>query len=747
MDSGAHDQSPQPDNVTLGAIPWTRFAAIGAFVLSAVVLMFVVLGSASPTAFNSAIIVTLAALALGISGALVWPLVVPGYRLSADGLARGSAQRAADQKAVDAARQDPLFEGRAGSMAMMSVPQMARMPGDEVQNFIDQSPVGLAALDASGRVMTVNAMLAGWLGTSVADMTSTKFQSFIDVSQNGGSGGISAGDVELKSLDGHTFPAHISRNDIAIAQGGGMRIAVRQLSGERELEETLRRAEEGFRRFFDYAPVGIVIVDGGGAAVETNPAFQAITNTGDDPGAVSFLELFDEADRDEVARRLDAARAGPPDEVPLEVRVAGPDERTVQIYARRTGLGENNNVPDLIVYIVDTTDLKNLEAQVAQSQKMQAVGQLAGGIAHDFNNLLTAMIGFSDLLLQRYSPGDQSFGDIMQIKQNANRAANLVRQLLAFSRRQTLQPKVLNLTDVLAELSHLLRRLIGENIELEIIHARDIGLIRVDQGQLEQVVINLAVNARDAMPEGGTLTIRSGNASFVEPTRMQHEVVPAGDFVVIEVSDTGDGISAGDLDKIFEPFFTTKDVGAGTGLGLSTVYGIIKQTGGFTIVESPPGQGATFRIYLPQHTAEERAAEIAAAEAAAKPLPADLTGKDTILLVEDEDPVRLFATRALENKGYKVLQADCAEMAMEVVEDFAGEIDLVITDVVMPQMDGPTFIRWLVERRGDIKVIYISGYAEDVFRKTITGDRPYDFLPKPFSLKDLAIKVKNVMEA
>ena len=247
------------------------------------------------------------------------------------------------------------------------------------------------------------------------------------------------------------------------------------------------------------------------------------------------------------------------------------------------------------------------------------------------------------------------------------------------------------------------------------------------------------------MPEGGTLTIQSGNVSFAKPTRLQHEVIPPGDFVKIEARDTGRGISAGDLDKIFEPFFTTKDVGAGTGLGLSTVYGIIKQTGGFITVESPPGQGATFCIYLPQHTAEEHAAQVAAEEAAAKPLPADLTGKDTILLVEDEDPVRLFAARALENKGYKVLQADCAEAAMEIVEDFAGDIDLAITDVVMPQMDGPTFIRWLVERKADIKVIYISGYAEDVFRNSIAGDRPYDFLPKPFSLKDLAIKVKDVM--
>jgi len=726
-------------------LPWMRFATIGLLSLGAVVSMIVVISGFVVDAAIGALGVALATTAFGIAGALIWPLIVP---------ATGNSRDEADSKTVstrppaqgEPGRREPLFEERAQPVTAQ---QTGFAPGTAVgrsQSSIDEFPVGLAALDASGRILSINAVLAEWLGATVDELTGKRFQNYLRVSSSGSAGsGTMAGDVELKNADGHTFPAHIARRDVNIAEGGGIRIAVRQLSGERELEETLRRAEEGFRRFFDYAPVGIVMVDGDGTAVETNPAFQAITNMAEDASAVSFLDLVRDADREQVATRLDAARQGEYAEVPLEVRVAGASERVVQIYARRTSAGENGNAPDLIVYIVDTTELKNLETQVAQSQKMQAVGQLAGGIAHDFNNLLTAMIGFSDLLLQRYSPGDQSFGDIMQIKQNANRAANLVRQLLAFSRRQTLQPKVLNLTDVLAELSHLLRRLIGENIDLEIIHARDVGLIRVDQGQLEQVVINLAVNARDAMPEGGTLTIRSGNISFATPTQIQHEAIPAGDYVMIEVSDTGTGISADDLDKIFEPFFTTKEVGAGTGLGLSTVYGIIKQTGGFIIPESRPGDGAVFRIYLPQHSAEEMAAEIAAEDAAARPLPADLTGKDTILLVEDEDPVRLFAARALENKGYKVLQADCAEAAMEIVDDYEGDIDLAITDVVMPQMDGPTFIRWLVERQTRTRVIYMSGYAEDVFRNSIDGDQAYDFLPKPFSLKELAIKVKEVM--
>jgi len=617
---------------------------------------------------------------------------------------------------------------------------------EALRSFIDGNPLGLAELDENGRFVVVNSVLAGWLGHKPEDLINRRhLLEYLFESHAGDGLAVSTGDVILKDGTGRSFPAHISSREGDVP--GSRRIAVRELTGERELEETLRRAEEGFRRFFDYAPVGIVMVDGEGIVVETNPAFQAMTHMNGDGRTVSFIDLVRDRDRDRVVQNLNAARRGEHPEKPLEVGLDGDGAEVVQLYARRTdGSGKGETHSDLIVYIVDTTEIKNLESQVAQSQKMQAVGQLAGGIAHDFNNLLTAMIGFSDLLLQRHSPGDQSFSDIMQIKQNANRAANLVRQLLAFSRRQTLQPKVLNLTDVLVELSHLIRRLIGENIELDIIHARDVGLIRVDQGQLEQVVINLAVNARDAMPGGGTLTIRSANANLVVAKPTPHETIPAGHYVLIEVRDTGTGISPEDLIQIFEPFFTTKEVGAGTGLGLSTVYGIIKQTGGFVIPESKEGEGAIFRIYLPQYErGEEVEGEETDAEEASVEEPADLTGKATILLVEDEDPVRLFAQRALQNKGYTVLAADCAEEAMEIVEDYDGAIDLAITDVVMPQMDGPAFVAWLVERQSDIRVIYISGYAEDAFRSSIAGDRPYDFLPKPFSLQELAVKVKGVM--
>ena len=378
---------------------------------------------------------------------------------------------------------------------------------------------------------------------------------------------------------------------------------------------------------------------------------------------------------------------------------------------------------------------------------MQAVGQLAGGIAHDFNNLLTAMMGFCDLLLMRHQAGDPSFADIMQIKQNANRAAGLVRQLLAFSRRQTLQPKVLALTDVLAELSNLLRRLIGENIELKMIHARNLGLVRVDPGQIEQVIINLAVNARDAMAGGGALTIRTSNVTHDTAARRDNELLEAGDYVLIEVIDTGEGIPKDMQAKIFEPFFSTKEVGEGTGLGLSTVYGIIKQTGGYVFVKSDTGEGALFSIYLPRHV-QPAGEETDAAPVEVKSAPvADLTGKGTILLVEDEDGVRVFGARALRNKGYTVLEANSGEAALAVMESYDDTIELLISDVVMPQMDGATLIERVRENQPDFKVILISGYAEEALGERLNTAENVNFLPKPFSLAQLAGKVKDVIEA
>jgi signal transduction histidine kinase len=387
---------------------------------------------------------------------------------------------------------------------------------------------------------------------------------------------------------------------------------------------------------------------------------------------------------------------------------------------------------------------ERLEAQLAQTLRLQAVGQLAGGIAHDFNNLLTAMIGFCDLLLLRHRPGDQSFADVMQIRQNANRAASLVRQLLAYSRQQTLQPRVISLSEVLAELAHLLRRLIGGNIDLKLEHGRDTFPVMVDQGQVEQVVINLVVNARDAMPEGGTLTIRTVNSTVSQPMTAVGEMLPAGDYARIDIVDTGIGIPPEIIDRIFEPFFSTKPVGAGTGLGLATVYGIVRQSGGHVTIDSKVGEGTTFSIFLPRYA--ENASPAAARREGVEEAARDLTGAGTVLLVEDEDAVRLFSARALRNKGYKVIEARSGEAALSILGQENEPIDLLITDVVMPEMDGPALVEEVRSRRPDMKVIFISGYAESAFRQQASDGSMLHFLAKPFSLKQLATKVKDVLE-
>ncbi|MCF6272511.1 MAG: ATP-binding protein [Rhodobacteraceae bacterium] len=389
----------------------------------------------------------------------------------------------------------------------------------------------------------------------------------------------------------------------------------------------------------------------------------------------------------------------------------------------------------LVVVLSDRTELKVLEAQFVQSQKMQAVGQLAGGVAHDFNNLLTAINGHCDLLLLRHENGDGDYGDLIQIRQNANRAAALVRQLLAFSRKQTLRPKVLRLSKTLFQLSELLNRLLGEKVTLRIDIEEVLNLVRVDERQFEQVIMNLVVNARDAMLEGGEVLILAENVTLDAPLRRDRAVVLEGEYVRIRVKDTGSGIDPDCLPKIFEPFFTTKRVGEGTGLGLSTVYGIIKQTGGFVFVDSVREVGTEFLIYLPCYEGTGDTIAPSPPKPEAKPDMTPQTGK--ILLVEDEDPVRSFAKRALEMRGYEVTEAACAEDALEIIRKNGGAFDLYISDIIMPGKDGPTWVSEALEQYPDTGVIFMSGYAEDVFENGKHAIKNAGFLQKPFSLSDL----------
>ncbi|GAW33850.1 blue-light-activated protein [Roseovarius sp. A-2] len=392
----------------------------------------------------------------------------------------------------------------------------------------------------------------------------------------------------------------------------------------------------------------------------------------------------------------------------------------------------------LIAVMTDATELKSLEAQFVQSQKMQAIGQLAGGIAHDFNNLLTAISGHCDLLLLRHDQGDPDYADLVQINQNANRAAALINQLLAYSRKQTLQPQLLDLRDTLSDLTHLLNRLVGEKVSLTLSHDPGLSAIRADKRQLEQVMMNLVVNARDAMPEGGAIRIVTENLALEQPLRRDRALVAPGRYVSVKVIDEGEGIAPDKRQKVFEPFFTTKRTGEGTGLGLSTAYGIVKQTGGFIFVDSSPCEGTTFQLLFPSYAGPQ------AVEPRQSPdeMPPGRSG-GVVLLVEDEAPVRAFASRALQMRGFSVLEAETAEAALEILADAALQVDVFVTDVVMPGLDGPSWVQQALTTRPDVKVVFMSGYAEETFGEAQRKIANSVFLPKPFSLDELTQVVQR----
>jgi two-component system cell cycle sensor histidine kinase/response regulator CckA len=529
----------------------------------------------------------------------------------------------------------------------------------------------------------------------------------------------------------------------------GLRIFAisRDVEQNDDLIQALGKTKLYFEHIFEAAPVGIVITDGAEMISETNRTSRSLIEK-EEVNKTSFLDYIVDEKKEVIREKLyQLVNTTSTSISPFEIKFKNQDSKTIMVYVSKLDESKRNKDNNgLVLYFVDVTKQKELQSQFVQSQKMQAVGQLAGGIAHDFNNLLTAMIGYCDLLLEKYLPSDQSFSDIIQIKQNANRASNLVRQLLAFSRQQTMQPKILSVTDMLSELSALLKRLLGAKIELKVIHSREVGYIKVDQIQFEQVIINLAVNARDAMKNGGTLSITSQVYITKEAKLLRGSSMPPGKYVLIEITDTGTGIEEKLLGRIFDPFFSTKEKGHGTGLGLSTVYGIVDQTGGFISVESEIGVGTKFSLYFPMISAEDVSTQTAK-ETSNEKKNADLTGTGTILLVEDEDAVRMFSSRALRDKGYRIIEASNGESALEFIQKNATTIDLVITDVVMPKMDGPTLMEHIKKLNPKMKIIFISGYTEDSFRNSLANDTQVHFLSKPFNLKELAGKVKEVMES
>jgi two-component system cell cycle sensor histidine kinase/response regulator CckA len=561
-------------------------------------------------------------------------------------------------------------------------------------------------------------------------------------------------DIDLRMRGGKTMPVRLYHKLAFGADGvpGASRTLV--ISRARDARSDPQRAAEvRFMRFFDHTPMAIATVDRSGAVVRANARFAKLAQSLSADGAAnkSIFAAVNVRDRNLLVAAINQAAEGQGDIPPVEAMLDGAKERWGQFFVTAVEEGERETEA-AIVYMLETTERRTLENQINQSQKMDMVGQLAGGIAHDFNNVLSAIMMANDFLLNAHKPTDPSFQDIMQIKQNATRAATLVRQLLAFSRRQTLRPQVLDLGDALSDLTMLLRRLIGEKVKLDLVHGRDLWPVKVDVSQFEQVIVNLAVNARDAMPDGGKLTVRTANITAEESADLAYKGMPAADYVRIDISDTGTGIAPEIVDKIFEPFFSTKEVGKGTGLGLSTVYGIVKQTGGFIYVDSEAGKGTSFRIFLPRHHPEQEvqpdttAANGAVKEPAAEARPrADLTGQGTILLVEDEEGLRSLNARGLRSRGYSVIEASNGIEALEALEEKNGAVDLVVSDVVMPEMDGPTLLKTMRGRNPDLKIIFVSGYAEDAFEKSLPENQQFAFLPKPFTLSQLVAAVKETM--
>jgi two-component system, cell cycle sensor histidine kinase and response regulator CckA len=641
-------------------------------------------------------------------------------------------------------------------------------------DYLDHAPAGFFSVDDKGDIVYLNATLANWLdqdlaqvgsgGLKIADLVAGDGAALLTTLQAPpGEVKTEVLDFDLRTRSGGTLPVRVFHKLAFDADGkpGASRTLVLNRARDDGTDRE-RAAEIRFMRFFHHTPMAIATIDKHGGVVRTNPLFARLfQNARGAEDARSILATVVERDREALASAVALAAQGKGDIAPVDAALSGDSERFGRFYVTAVE-EEERDQEAAIVYALETTAQRELENKVTQQQKMESIGQLAGGMAHDFNNVLGAIMMATDFLLNAHKPTDPSFADIMQIKQNANRAASLVRHLLAFSRKQTLRPQVLDIGEVLSDLRMLLQRLIGEKVTLSVVHGRALWPVKVDISQFEQVIVNLAVNARDAMPGGGRLQVRTGNVTKQECERYRAKGMPPADYVLVDVADSGTGIPPKIVDKIFEPFFSTKEVGKGTGLGLSTVYGIIKQTGGFIYVDSVENQGATFRIFLPRHiaTAQEIAAEIAAERAgaaqtqssAAEPgkraASADLTGEGTILLVEDEEGLRQLNARGLTSRGYTVLEAGNGVEAIDVLEKSQGQIDLVVSDVVMPEMDGPTLLRELRTRNPNLKIIFVSGYAEDAFQKHMPTDGPVPaFLAKPFTLKQLVNAVKETLAA
>jgi len=650
----------------------------------------------------------------------------------------------------------PGYTGKAALWSFTEITDEKRQAGEQIKDLRSELAIyrqlaaGVCVFHADGAIRHINSNLLHNLGHAanaaprhLGELLPRHSIEHIQKAVTHSPGQVSRGlDIDFITAAGERWPAecHVSAEqsseDVRTAA-----LIVHPRAAENDLDQ-----DAEFGDIFRTAPFGIALVDAEGCLKTINPAFARLSGASFTTLIGKSVEQAFEFDADslgasQLASSLDAARRGKAEIPAVEVATGQDGEFARRIFIQSLGRGKSENAP-VILYVTDATEERELGQKFAQSQKMEAIGKLAGGIAHDFNNVLTAIIGFSDLLLANHRPSDHAYKNIQNIRSSANHAAGLVKQLLAFSRQQTLEPEILQLGELVTDLSVILNRLLGEKVDLKISSGRDLWAVKADRNQLNQVVINLAVNARDAMPEGGRLTVRTKNIGERESQKLSDSGVVVGQYVMIEVEDTGSGMPPEVMAKIFEPFFTTKDVGKGTGLGLSTVYGIIKQTGGYVFADSTPGRGTTFRVYLPRHILNDQDRETDT-KVAPSDRPLDLTGHGRVLVVEDEDAVRIFATEALRRQGYEVLQACDGLEALDILEECNNEVDLVVSDVKMPEMDGPTLYKELRKTNPTIKFVFVSGYADDAFDKTLDANADYTFLQKPYTLAQIAEVVKS----
>lgn len=632
-------------------------------------------------------------------------------------------------------------------LAADPVVELVRQVDGKLGRALDRAGFGVAIVDPDGQIRAASAGLAlRAVGDVNAILTGVDFVGLLRQDDNGqitwardGRSGqpvtmyyVPVADPDLLGEpDPETTPSLMLVADSGIGLGGGAEVA----AASPHLEALLAQL-----------PLGLAMADRDGRLLFANAAFLRAAGREQDGMPTYPTDLVVREDKGALSDAIRRFAQGPASSGDLAVRLVGqPDDPVSLSLAGVRGLGE----AAVLLGLTDSTEETRLKRQVAQATKMQAIGQLAGGVAHDFNNILTAIIGTCDLMLLRHTPGDSDYDDIQQVRQNSNRAAALTRQLLAFSRQQTLRPEVLQLPDVVTDVSQMLKRLLSERVQLTVSHDRDLGPVRADPSQLQQVIVNLAVNARDAMAgkvEAGKLKIMTRRVTPADVRAMRSEVLPQGDYTALVVEDTGSGIAPEHLAKIWEPFFTTKEQGrggqmGGTGLGLSTVYGIVKQSGGFIFADSELGRGTKFTVYLPVHHAAPGEIQAAA------PVPEQRTewaGGGRILLVEDEEPVRMVAERALARAGYTVTTAADGEEGLEKFR--AGDFDLVVSDVVMPTMDGPAMAREIRKAAPALPILFMSGYAEDHLRREIDMDNMH-FIPKPFSVQQISEKVGAVLGA